>query len=634
MIFLKLSTADSKEVRKLHVGRNFLYVRRSANYVGHRENSVPTELPLRFSHPIIRPKNILPLYANMQSYMIRRIMTIVAVCATLLSATAQPKYEIRAVWLTTLGGMDWPGIKANTPENRERQKEELRQVLDRLQAAHFNTVLLQTRLRGDLIYPSKYETFPEALTGFTGKNPGYDVLRFAIDECHKRGMELHAWLVSIPIGNARQVRLLGKESVVKKQPQLCKRFEDSWYLDPGQPGTADYLSDIAEEITRNYDIDGIHLDYIRYPENGRRFPDNDTYRKYGKGQPKDEWRRQNITHIVSEIYRTVKALKPWVKVSSSPIGKFNDTQRYSSRGWNGYAAVYQDAQNWLQAGIHDAVFPMMYFTGNQFYPFALDWVENSNHRFVVPGLGIYFLHPAEKNWKLDEIGRQIYFSRQHGASGQAYFRNRFLLDNTKQLLDELQTNFYRYPAVVPPMTWQDSIAPLPPSHPQWSTDGERTTLSWQAATHPHGTPLYYRVYASNRLPVDITRPQNIIAERVAQPQFSLPANGNMPTYWAVTAVDRMGNESQPLAFTPDSVQALSITNELPRPIEGQTLLINDLTGYELARLTTFPQDIVQWCHQQGWHKGIYRYQLISVQGKTIESGMWRLTDENKNQIGR
>ena len=213
-------------------------------------------------------------------------LTFLLFVCSLSMLTAQPKHEVRATWLTTLGGMDWPRQKATNAEGIRRQQQELCEILDRLKAAHFNTVLFQTRLRGDLIYPSSIETFPEALTGKTGRNPGYDPLRFAIEECHKRGMELHAWIVTIPVGNARQVRLLGKHSIVRKNRKICKSFKGSWYLDPGHPETSDYLSRIVREITTQYDIDGIHFDYIRYPEQGTRFPDNDTFRKYGKGKDK------------------------------------------------------------------------------------------------------------------------------------------------------------------------------------------------------------------------------------------------------------------------------------------------------------------------------------------------------------
>ena len=212
-------------------------------------------------------------------------------------AEAQPKHEIRATWLTTLGGMDWPRNKATNASSILKQQQELCAILDQLKEANFNTVMLQTRLRGDLIYPSQIETFPEALTGRTGRNPGYDPLAFAIEECHKRGMELHAWIVTIPAGNNRQVKLLGKHSIVRKNRKICKQHQGAWYLDPGHPETADYLASIVREIVTRYDVDGIHFDYIRYPENARRFPDKDTHRKYGKGKDLKQWRRENITAI-------------------------------------------------------------------------------------------------------------------------------------------------------------------------------------------------------------------------------------------------------------------------------------------------------------------------------------------------
>ena len=461
---------------------------------------------------------------------------------------SQPKYEIRATWLTTLGGLDWPSQKATSAKGIERQKQELCEILDALKRANFNTVLLQTRLRGDVIYPSAIEPFTESLTGHEGGNPNYDPLKFAIEECHRRGMELHAWIVTIPIGNTRQVNLLGKKSIIKKQPSICKLYKGTWYLDPGNPQTDNYLASIVHEIVSWYDIDGIHLDYIRYPERAKDFPDQSTYRKYGKKENLEQWRRNNITRIVRRIYAETKLLKPWVKVSSSPVGKYNDTRRYPSRGWNAYEVVYQDARLWLKEGIHDALFPMMYFQGNHFYPFALDWQENKNGRWIVPGLGIYFLHPQEQNWQLDEVIRQIHFLRNIHMDGQAYFRNRFLLNNTKGLLDELKEYFYTQPSVVPPMTWVDSIAPSAPTKPYFMPLTKGVKLSWSASSDNLPAPVYYRVYASNTYPVDITQPSNLIEVRTDSTSYifypEVPWEERI--YWAVTAVDRCGNESSPL----------------------------------------------------------------------------------------
>ena len=458
-----------------------------------------------------------------------------------LAAFAQtaPKHEIRATWLTTLGGMDWPSAKATSASGIQKQKEELCRILDELQQAHFNTVQFQTRLRGDVVYPSAFEPFAESLTGTEGRNPGYDPLRFAIEECHKRGMELHAWIVAIPIGNARQVRTLGRNALNRKHPSLCKQFKGSWYLDPGNPAVDDYLASIVREIVSGYDVDGIHLDYIRYPEQGERFPDQATYRKHGKRQDLKQWRRNNITRIVRRIYAETKRLKPWVKVSSSPIGKYRDTGRYSSQGWNAYEEVYQDAQQWLREGIHDALFPMMYFQGNHFYPFALDWEENKNGRWIIPGLGIYFLHPSELNWKLDEVVRQIYFIRTIGLDGQAYFRTRFLLDNTKGIFNELKQHFYPLPAVTPPMTWTDSIAPAKPSSPSFTLLDRGIRFQWKASTD-NLSPVYYRLYA----------PANLIAPRIEDTTYTYVPEVPWQEYlyWAITAVDRCGNESGAVEF--------------------------------------------------------------------------------------
>lgn len=551
------------------------------------------------------------------------LITFLLAMPAFLPASAQPKHEIRATWLTTLGGMDWPRAKAGNAAGIRRQQKELCDILDRLKAARFNTVLLQTRLRGDVIYPSAIEAFAESLTGHTGRAPGYDPLAFAIEECHKRGMELHAWLVAIPAGNARQVKLLGSRSVVQKQRSICKLHKGSWYLDPGNPETKEYLSRIVKEITSRYDIDGIHFDYIRYPEQADRFPDKDTYRKYGKGKELKQWRRDNITAIVRRLYADIKSIKPWVKVSSSPVGKYRDTRRYPSRGWNAYHVVYQDAQRWLKEGIHDMLFPMMYFRGNNFYPFALDWKENSNGRPVVPGLGIYFLSPREQDWQLGEIVRQLHFTRQVGLNGQAFFRNRFLLDNTKGLLDELQENFYTAPALVPSMTWMDSIPPSAPSAPSLRLlPDDRTSMGWQPAADDSGQPVVYRLYASDTYPVDISRAKNLLETRLTSCRYEYaPAvPWARKRYFAVTAADRFGNESAPLELNAASGTDIPLLNKgnrlcLPHLPGAQTVVVSAATGEELLRAPYSAEVSIRQLPP-----GFYHVSAIDGEGRTVPVG--------------
>ena len=209
---------------------------------------------------------------------------------------AQPKHEVRAVWLTTIGGIDWPHSYAQSDASIEKQKNELRRILDRLQLANINTVLLQTRIRGTVIYPSAYEPWDGCLSGVPGKSPGYDALQFAIDECHRRGMELHAWIVTIPVG---KWNAYGCRRLRQKMPHDIKKIGADGYMNPENRQTASYLADLCAEVTRNYDIDGIHLDYIRYPETWTLKVSRD------RG-------RSHITDIVKAISRRVKTLKPWV----------------------------------------------------------------------------------------------------------------------------------------------------------------------------------------------------------------------------------------------------------------------------------------------------------------------------------
>ncbi len=487
-----------------------------------------------------------------------------------------PKHEVRAVWVTTLSNLDWPRTRATNESTRRRQQEELRALLDSLKKVNVNTVMLQTRVRGTVIYPSAIEPWDNSLTGTYGRDPGYDPLRFAIEECHKRGMELHAWVVTIPCFKAEVAKRLGARSVLRTHPKLCVRHQGMWYLDPGQPGTADYLTRLCCEVVENYDVDGIHFDYIRYPERAPRFADNASWQRYGRrsGLTKNEWRRENITHCVRQIHAAVKARKPWVKVSSSPIGKHADLTRYSSKGWNARDAVHQDAQGWLRMGIHDMLLPMMYFEGDHFYPFAADWQEHSQGRPVVPGLGIYFLDERQKDWPLDVIERELQVVRGMGLGGQAYFRSRFLTDDVKGIYTYLHEHFYPYPALTPPMRWQDSIPPSAPQAkaPACSPSSGLQALRWTASTdNAPGGEVTYNVYASRQRPVDVSRAEHLVATRLQDSSFSInPVHAALHgLHFAVTAMDRYGNESSATELTSPTSASYDTARGLTH--DGQTL---------------------------------------------------------------
>lgn len=473
-----------------------------------------------------------------------------------------PKYEVRAVWLTTIGGIDWPHSYAQSERSAEKQKEELRAILDRLQKANINTVLLQTRIRATTIYPSQYEPWDGCLSGFPGKSPGYDALQFAIDECHKRGMEVHAWVVTIPVGKWNSY---GCRQLRKRFPRLIKRIDQDGYMDPEATQTGCYLAEMCREIVQRYDVDGIHLDYIRYPETWKF--------RIGKDQA-----RGNITRIVEKIHQAVKQEKPWVKMSCSPIGKFDDLSRYWSHGWNAYTKVAQDAQAWLKNGLMDELFPMMYFRGDQFFPFAIDWKEHSYGKIIAPGLGIYFLDPKEGKWNISDITSELYHLRNIGE-GHAFFRNKFLLDNHQGVYDFVTAHFNRYPALVPPMTWESNKRPLQPVTLCIEEKEGTTTLRWDnSLQYEDGTAIktpsiYNNVYASKEYPVDVHDARNLILTRTTRRQLTT-RTGNTPTYYAVTTTDGFGNESRAKQL-------------------NQTAVVKTTTRYGKAcRLTTTGESII------------------------------------------
>ena len=549
-----------------------------------------------------------------------------------------PKHEVRAVWLATIGGIDWPHSYYAAS-----QREELRVMLDQLQQAGINTVLFQARVRATTVYPSALEPWDGCVSGTPGRSPGYDPLQFCIEQCHQRGMECHAWVVTLPVGKWNAT---GCQQLRKRYPGLIRHIGEDGYMDPEQWQTADYLARVCREIVHNYDVDGIHLDYIRYPETwGKKAPATKAKPKKGNGRQKATQRpaapsqqqpsttsaaqrRQNITAIVRKIHHAVKSLKPWVKLSCSPIGKSGDLSRYRSGGWNAYNAVYQDAQGWLREGLMDQLYPMQYFRGNNYYPFALDWQERSCGRTIVSGLGIYFLSPREGNWPLQDVCRQMNFARENGI-GHCYFRAKFLTDNTKGIYDFVR-QFDEAPALIPPMTWVWNQPPTAPTRLDVDHGATADHLSWSGAQNTsRASYLLYNVYASTQPQVDTSEPQNLVATRVMGSTLNIPHSTSRKLYYAVCATDRYGNESQPKQETgtpsqtaPNTNSAMTLVsdNRLLLPPKGATLdadylAIETLQG-QLLMTVPFRGRYANICRLPD---GVYRMRSIGRKG--VSHGM-------------
>ncbi|MDY5773330.1 MAG: hypothetical protein SPK32_07840, partial [Bacteroidaceae bacterium] len=271
--------------------------------------------------------------------------------------------------------------------------------------------------------------------------------------------------------------------------------------------------------------------------------------------------------------------------------------RYSSQGWNALRTVCQDAQGWLARGWMDMLVPMMYFQGDHFYPFVCDWVENSSERIIVPGLGVYFLADEKRKWPFEVIERESNLTRALGSQGQAYFRSRFVTENTQGLYDYLKKKFYPYPAFTPALSWE-SEPPQAPLNASIKHTDTTDSLCWQPVAGDHIT---YNVYRSYTFPVNTESIENLLERGLSKPSLSIGKIVVTPfsPYYAITAMDRYGNESRPLAFTYRTTEPatpvrqticsglLAISNDtllLPRRNREELIYVTDATERHL--LTT------------------------------------------------
>ena len=193
--------------------------------------------------------------------------------------------------------------------------------------------------------------------------------------------------------------------------------------------------------------------------------------------------------------------------------------------------------------------------------------EHSYGRIIAPGLAVYMLHPREKNWDLEVITREMNVLRDLGL-GCTFFRSKFFTDNTKGIYD-FTCDFNVTPALIPPMTWAGKQAPSAVSRLQVKRGMSADIISWQKAIDNSGADyLLYNVYASDHQPVDVSNPQNLIAARQRELQITVPHKGR-PLYYAVTAMNRYGQESEPA-----SMQGVSSPRN-SKPMDFRHLIIGD-----------------------------------------------------------
>jgi len=363
-------------------------------------------------------------------------------------ASSQFERETRAVWLATNYKLDWP------PQtyNQEKQKRALIDIFDNIKSKNINTIFFQVASNGTVLFKSSYEPFSSYITGEINGKPNYDPLQFAVEQAHKRGLEIHAWVnVFRCSDDMENSNTLNPNHISQRKPEWM--IEDSrdghknLWLDPGLPEVREYISGWIEEIVKNYDVDGIHLDYTRYP--GKNFDDDFSYSVHGGGLSRDDWRRNNITSFIELLNRKIKAAKHYIKLGVAPIGIYRNQKGIN--GWEGYTEVFQDSHDWLKKGLVDYLAPQTYWgldDNPKFDILANDWVDNSAGRSIVLGIAAY-----KDNVKRD-MERMIKYARAIKADGIAFYRYSNIKD-----YDFDSFSYKAYPAA---MAWLDGIYPQPP----------------------------------------------------------------------------------------------------------------------------------------------------------------------------
>ncbi len=402
------------------------------------------------------------------------------------------RHEMRAVWLTTAYGLDWPRSKADTPNGIRQQKEELERILDRLVADGYNTIFFQARLSGNTTYFSEREPFSRVFTK-DGERPDYDPLAFAVEACHKRGLQIHAWMVTYPLTSSRQ----RPHPIVQKNPSWAIAHKGSRHLDPGLPEVRSYITELASDLARRYEVDGIHFDYFRYPEEAEKFNDTKSYARYGKGQDKEAWRRDNLTRQLEQVKDSLQAINPRIQISVAPLGKYRKLSDLGRpHGWTAYESVHQDVETWAQRALVDFVVPMMYYRDHLFEPFVVDWQRTVGKYIpVVVGLAPYRVDPKEERspWAPEVIHDQILIARQHGTGGVSMFREKNIGPEQPRLRTLIQQAF-RLPALMPKLPRGKHPSLVAPSQLKVSSQEGKVHLSWQGVEHPLG--VTYRVWCT------------------------------------------------------------------------------------------------------------------------------------------
>lgn len=462
--------------------------------------------------------------------------------------------EFRGVWIAAVANIDWPSQKGLSSAD---QQKELRDLLDLAVKMNLNSIILQMRPACDALYASKLEPWSEYLTGTMGKapEPYYDPLEFAIEEAHKRGLELHAWF------NPYRARHTGAKSPVASnhisvtRPDLVKKYGSYLWMDPAEREVQEHSLNVIRDVVRRYDVDGIHIDDYFYPYKvkdgqGRLvdFPDDASWAKYQKSGGKlarDDWRRENVNTFVENLYKMIKSEKPWVKFGISPFGIWRPGFPKEIKGLDSYQELFADSRKWLEQGWCDYYTPQLYWGVSetaQSYPLLLDWWVsiNDKKRHIWPG---NTLDKIDSKWPLADLQQQLELTRkQKGSTGNVFWHSKPLAANKGKVQELLENKLYADDALIPASPWLSQTVPPKPKllvqnvsasgdvELQWSIEAGNPVQNW-ALQIKRGSQWETRIYGAGTTRVKVKAPSGKGADVIA-----------------LTAVNRYGNASAPIVF--------------------------------------------------------------------------------------
>lgn len=497
----------------------------------------------------------------------KKYLIILLTSLVLLPLNAQyKKREMRAAWIATVANIDWPSQRNLTSK---QQKAEMIQMLDSLHALNFNAVVFQIRPTADAFYTSTLEPWSHWLTGKQGVKPNefYDPLQFVIDEAHKRFIDVHVWLNPYRVTNSESLNVLSKDHFFYKNRNLFVKYGDKYYFDPGYDETREFLNKVVEDVVERYDIDAIHFDDYFYPYrvNNEEFPDNNSFKMNPRGfapNQKDDWRRDNVNLVISELQQTIKRIKPWVEFGISPFGVWRNNSvdprgSATQAGVQNYDDLYADILKWLQEGTIDYVVPQLYWEiGKKVADYAVLakwWSENSFGKNLYIGLYASQLGNKQANdaWrKGNELARQLNHNKQYSQiDGAVYFSAKGVMKNLQSLNDTLRKNHYKYPALTPVNRNIKGEESAEPQNLRVVKDDSEAYLLWDKVEEEGGCQIaFYVVYAFKGKKVgDFNDPENIIARTIDNCVDIRQLNKKYHGYYTfvVTAINKYKHESIP-----------------------------------------------------------------------------------------